>query len=90
MQLYKNNLASSELMTIVGGFLGSVLFIFILTVSYFFFFVKIIYFTKKLIFKTTKAIGNLEKILFGAGFQTKLFPESNFSKLKLYSETIKV
>ena len=33
MQLYRQQLASQEYMTIVGGFLGSILFIFILTVS---------------------------------------------------------
>ncbi|CAF0984477.1 unnamed protein product [Brachionus calyciflorus] len=52
MQLGKNSLASSELMTIVGGFLGSVFFVALLT-----------------------AIGNFEKLFFGYGFQTKLFPE---------------
>jgi hypothetical protein len=34
MQLFKHNLASSEMMTIIGGFLGSLQFIFILTVNY--------------------------------------------------------
>ncbi|XP_067016232.1 keratinocyte-associated protein 2-like [Acropora muricata] len=31
MQMFKNNLASTEWMTILGGFLGSLLFIFLLT-----------------------------------------------------------
>merc|ERR1711893_287539 len=31
MQMYRNQLASSQLLTIFGGFLGSILFIFILT-----------------------------------------------------------
>jgi uncharacterized membrane protein YjjP (DUF1212 family) len=52
MQIYRNHLASSQVMTLVGGYLGSVLFILVLT-----------------------AIGNLETILFGRGYQTKLFPE---------------
>ena len=34
MQMFKNNLASSEWMTILGGFIGSQLFIFLLTVSF--------------------------------------------------------
>ncbi len=34
MQLYRNQLAGREYMTIVGGFLGSILFILVLTVSF--------------------------------------------------------
>ena len=34
MQLYQTQLASKEWMTILGGFLGSILFIFIITVSF--------------------------------------------------------
>jgi len=52
MQLYKVQLASTELMTIVSGGLGSLLFVTLLT-----------------------AIGNFEKLAFGRGFQTSLFPE---------------
>ena len=34
MQMFKTNLASSEWMTILGGFVGSQLFVFLLTVSF--------------------------------------------------------
>ena len=52
MQWAKPLLASSQSMTLLGGFLGSILFVFLLT-----------------------AIGNLEQVMFGKGFQTKL-PET--------------
>ncbi|XP_064620955.1 keratinocyte-associated protein 2-like isoform X2 [Lineus longissimus] len=52
MQMYRSQLAGQDYMTIVGGFLGSNLFILLLT-----------------------AVGNFETATFGAGFQTKLFPE---------------
>ncbi|CAB3383386.1 Hypothetical predicted protein [Cloeon dipterum] len=54
MQMYKHWLASTQVQTIFGGYLGSVLFILSLT-----------------------AVGNLETVLFGKDFQTKL-PEVLF------------
>jgi len=47
MQLYRNLLASSQLLTIAGGFIGSIFYVFLLT-----------------------ALGNLEKTLLGASYQT--------------------
>ena len=54
MQMAKPLLIASQPATILGGFLGSILFVFLLT-----------------------GLGNLEKMAFGNGFQTK-FPEALF------------
>ncbi|RMX45353.1 hypothetical protein pdam_00000799 [Pocillopora damicornis] len=62
MQMFKANLASSEWMTILGGFIGSQFFVFLLTVS-------------STIYERSYAVGNLETTMFGRNFQTKLFPE---------------
>ncbi|XP_014258780.1 protein KRTCAP2 homolog [Cimex lectularius] len=52
MQIQKQWFSSSQVHTILGGYLGSLLFTFLLT-----------------------AIGNMESIMFGPRFHTKLFPE---------------
>ncbi|KAL5004708.1 hypothetical protein ScPMuIL_018164 [Solemya velum] len=55
MQMFRQQLGGAEYMTVAGGFLGSILFILLLT-----------------------AVSNVEHMMFGKGFQTKLFPEVIF------------
>ncbi|KAJ1521609.1 hypothetical protein ONE63_003258 [Megalurothrips usitatus] len=52
MQMYKSWFSSTQLHTILGGYVSSVFFLLILT-----------------------SLGNLESVIFGKHFQTKLFPE---------------
>ncbi|KAA0186524.1 Keratinocytes associated protein 2 [Fasciolopsis buskii] len=52
MNLSANLLSSSKCLTVVGGFLGSLLFVLLIT-----------------------AVNNAECLIFGAGFQSGLFPE---------------
>jgi len=70
MQLFRTQIASSQPLTIVGGFIGSLVFISLLTV----WIIK----NKKMnfyFFLVFKAISNFEMNTFGPNYQARIFPE---------------
>jgi len=68
MQLFRIQLGSSQPMTIVGGFIGSLVFISLLTV-----FRKNFDSNHSLV--SLKAVSNFEMNTFGPNYQARIFPE---------------
>lgn len=81
LQVFRNQLASSQPLTIAGGFLGSLVFISLLTVNK----------KKNLNFESinldfeSQAVSNFEMNTFGPNFQARVFPEGRRSRDKSIS-----